>query len=317
MLMATAAPSPYTPSPSPVSPAVGRFQQQQQQQQANGGGFYSSAGGDSSSFSVHPQLQHNSFMIDCANSVLYNMESGGGWDHAADLSAVASEAIPHLIEQQSSVEQNHQLGITLEREESPLSTDVKVVRLKKPRPSRAKKLPASDEPEAKRRKNSSSTKSTKSSTKKRDEFDEFLNESKMNAGSSGGYSSAMRTTPPNSLLLDPKRNGTGLYWNLVRDNQVVAPPLSSIASKTRVRIGKEFQCTTLPRCKKKEGNKEKELAVLCWSGSSLQLATDHQRQQVARLLAWSRLALPGAKRGEEEVLSVLTHFRGDVQVSDQ
>ena len=130
------------------------------------------------------------------------------------------------------------------------------------------------------------------------------------------------SSPSRSLLLDPKRNGTGLYWNLVRDNQIAAPtsllaPSRQISnsSKTRVRIGKEFQCTTLPRCKKKEGNKDKEPAVLCWSGNSLLVSNDHQRQQVARLLAWSRLALPGPKRGEEEVLSVLTHFRGDVQVS--
>ena len=297
MLM-PAAPSPYTPSPSPVSPAVTssaatlphmqRFQPQQ-----DAVGFYST-----SSFSAHNQSSN--FMIDCANSVLYNMEQsggggGGGWDHAADLTAVATEALPQLMEQ-----------------EQPSESILKPQgRIKKSRPSRAKKV---DEVDVKKRRNNTtaSSSSKKFNGKTRlDELDEMLTCAR---GSGGQYASAM--TAHHCVMLNPKRNGAGLYWNLVRDRQVIAPaqvpPSQQTASrqKSRVRVGKDHQCAALPRCKKKEANKEKETAVLCWSGNG------PDEEQVARLLAWSRSAsLPGPKRSEEQVLAALTQFRGDVQAA--
>lgn len=300
MLM-PAAPSPYTPSPSPVSPAVNvsstlphmqRFQPQHQQQDAVG--FYSTP-----SFSSHNQ---SNFMIDCANSVLYNMESGGGgggWDHAADLTAVATDALPQLMDQEQSSEQ-HQMGHS--------ALVVKPVKVKKSRPSRAKKANPLEEADVKRRKNMAAAKKLK-----RDELDEFLT---LARGNGTQFSSAMNSTTRQCVMLNPKRNGAGLYWNLVRDKQVNPPavPPSSAAStarqKSRVRVGKDHQCAALPRCKKKEANKERETAVLCWSGLA------EEPDGVERLLAWSRsAALPGTKRSEEEVLAILTHFHGDVQAA--
>lgn len=309
MMIPATVPSPYTPSPSPVSPIVPSHLQQQQQQQRfqHQNGFYSGVTHPTYPTAMHtqqqqqPQQTSTSFMIDCANSVLYNMadSAGSGWDHAAELTSVTTEALPHLMEQ-------HQ--------HEPIMDDPiigKPVKVKKPRPSRAKKsisLLEEPPPEVKKRRKPAS-----SGNKGANELDEMLMAARSSAA--GRFTSSMR--PSTALLLDPKRPGTGLYWNLVK-NETVTPPVLTAPSlssrqlaKSRVRIGKDHQCTALPRCKKKEGNKDKEPAILCWSGSS----SAGGEQQVARLLAWSRSsALPGPRRTEEEVLAVLTHFRNDLQV---
>ena len=168
----------------------------------------------------------------------------------------------------------------------------------------------------------------KKCSKRCDEMDDVLMLAKGNGTTSGcQFVSAMNLTPTasttrqNVLMLNPKRNGVGLYWNLVRDKLVSPPqvPPSSLATsstsrqKSRVRIGKDHQCAALPRCKKKEANKERESAVLCWSASNNGQMTE---QQIGWLLAWSRSpALPGPKRTEEEVLAVVTHFHGDIQAA--
>ena len=333
MLMQGVDASPYTPSPSPVSPSVTgsslphlqRFQPQQQQQDAVG--FYSAS--SFSSGSGHGNNQSN-FMIDCANSVLYNMESsgggGGGWDHAADLTTVATDALPQLMEQDQPPDQLDHHHHNQLPQSSPVL--LKPVKVKKSRPSRAKKANDNEAGDVKRRK----TMTGKKCNKRGDEMDEVLMLAK---GSNSGcqFVSAMNLTSSTTaaaaaatrhcLMLNPKRNGAGLYWNLVRDKLVSPPqvPPSSLATsstsrqKSRVRIGKDHQCAALPRCKKKEANKERESAVLCWSANS---ANNGQvtEQQIARLLAWSRSpALPGPRRTEEEVLAVVTHFHGDVQAA--
>lgn len=316
MLM-PAAPSPYTPSPSPVSPAVTansglphmqRFQQQHhhhhQQQQQDTVGFYSTP-----SFSTHNQ---SNFMIDCANSVLYNMESGGGgggWDHAADLTTVATDALPQLMDQDHS-EQHHHVT-------HPMANLTKPVKIKKSRPSRAKKVNSVDDlSDVKKRKNVAAAKKLK-----RDELDDILT---LARGNGGQFVSAMNSTARQSVMLNPKRNGAGLYWNLVRDKQVNRPPVppsltangTGLRQKSRVRVGKDHQCTALPRCKKKEANKERESAVLCWNGYGTGEGGQSMADRVDRLLAWSRsAALAGPKRSEEEVLAIMTHFHGDVQTA--
>ena len=319
MLMQGVEASPYTPSPSPVSPSVTgssslphlqRFQPQQQ----DAVGFYST-----SSFSSGHNNNQSNFMIDCANSVLYNMETsgGGGWDHAADLTTVATDALPQLMEQDQPPDQldHHQL-----QQSSPVL--LKPVKVKKSRPSRAKKANDNNESSAgdvKRRK----TMTGKKCSKRSDEMDDVL---MMAKGSNSGsqFVSAMNLTASTTrhfLMLNPKRNGVGLYWNLVRDKLVSPPQIvpSSMATssstsqrqKSRVRIGKDHQCAALPRCKKKEANKERESAVLCWTNSG-----QVTEQQIGRLLSWSRSpALPGPKRTEDEVLAVVTHFHGDIQAA--
>ncbi|KAI9563329.1 hypothetical protein GHT06_010790 [Daphnia sinensis] len=326
MLMPGVDASPYTPSPSPVSPSVTcstlphlqRFQpQQQQQQQQDAVGFYST-----SSFSGggagHNNAQSN-FMIDCANSVLYNMEAGGGggWDHAADLTTVATDALPQLMEQDQPSEQMDQ-----QQQSSPVL--LKPVKVKKSRPSRAKKaMDGMEAGEIKKRKTMAGT--GKKCTKRSEDADDVLMLGKGNNSGKGDgqFFSAMNLSSASSagrhcLMLNPKRNGVGLYWNLVRDKLVSPPqvPSSSGAGgsrqKSRVRIGKDHQCAALPRCKKKEANKERESAVLCWSAN----LAGGQSAELGRLLAWScSPALPGPKRSEEEVLAVVTHFHGDIQAA--
>jgi hypothetical protein len=330
MLMQGVDASPYTPSPSPVSPSVSslphlqRFQPQQQQQDAVG--FYST-----SSFSSGSGHNQSNFMIDCANSVLYNMETsgggGGGWDHAADLTTVATDALPQLMEQDQPPDQLDHHHHHQQQPPLPQSSPVllKPVKVKKSRPSRAKKANDNEAGDVKRRKTMAGKKCNK---RQGDDMDDVLMLGKGNgcqfvsAMNLTSSSSPATTTTRHNLMLNPKRNGAGLYWNLVRDKLVSPPqvPLSSSVAtsstsrqKSRVRIGKDHQCAALPRCKKKEANKERESAVLCWSASNGQQVTE---QQIGRLLAWSRSpALPGPKRTEEEVLAVVTHFHGDIQAA--
>ena len=277
-MMAPTVASPYTPSPSPVSPAVGsslphlqRYNSTQQNQQAS---FYSP-----NAFSSHTTAN---FMLDCANSVLYNMEAtnGANWDQSADLTTVSTDAISSLIDHEQ-----HPPEAELE--------SVKPVRIKKPRASVKQKK--TDEVDAKKRKLSESSVKTDES---RDPLP-------------GPFSSAMRPTRQN-VLLDPKRNGSGLFWNLVIAGKATeATPSAGPRPKARIRVGKDYQCPSIPRCKKKEGNKEKDLSVLCWSGD----LSEREMDEVDRFLAWTRsAALSGSKRSEEHVLSVLSHFHGDVQV---
>jgi hypothetical protein len=201
---------------------------------------------------------------------------------------------------------------------------LKPVKVKKSRPSRAKKANDNEAGDVKRRKTMAGKKCNK---RQGDDMDDVL---MLGKGNGCQFVSAMNltsssspaTTTRHNLMLNPKRNGAGLYWNLVRDKLVSPPqvPLSSSVAtsstsrqKSRVRIGKDHQCAALPRCKKKEANKERESAVLCWSASNGQQVTE---QQIGRLLAWSRSpALPGPKRTEEEVLAVVTHFHGDIQAA--
>lgn len=79
--------------------------------------------------------------------------------------------------------------------------------------------------------------------------------------------------------------------------------------KGRINIGKEFQCTALPRCKKDASTyKDKEAVVLYWN-------SNFDSPQVPGFIAWAQSAsLPGPKRTVEQILTVLTQFRGDVQV---
>lgn len=307
MIPATAVPSPYTPSPSPVSPAVHLQRFQQQQHQNNG--FYSPASVPASSSYVPQATSSTSFMIDCANSVLYNMgeSAGSGWDHAADLNTVSADAIPQLMEHHQQLEEltvHHQIN-------KPAA--VPVGKVKKPRLSRAKKASTDEHPpEA----NKNKRKKPEGNNKVNDELDELLTAAR--ASPAGRFNSLIRSST--ALLLDPKRAGSGLYWNSIRNNGGIIPPVPAAPSlsgrqlmKSRVRVGKEHQCAALPRCKKKEGNKDKEPAVLCWNGNS---SSPISEQQVMRLLAWSRSsALPGPRKSEEEVLAVLTHFRNDLQAA--
>ncbi|XP_032789273.2 uncharacterized protein LOC116926481 isoform X3 [Daphnia magna] len=327
MLMPGVDASPYTPSPSPVSPSVTcsslphlqRFQpqQQQQQQQQDAVGFYSTSS-FSSGGAAHNNAQSN-FMIDCANSVLYNMEAsgGGGWDHAADLTTVATDALPQLMEQdQPSEQMDHQ-------QQQSSAVLLKPVKVKKSRPSRAKKTNAIDAEAGEVKKRKTMTLTGKKCIKRSDDTDDVLMLGKGNSSAKGDgqFFSAMNLTSSASsagrhcLMLNPKRNGVGLYWNLVRDKLVSPPQVpSSSASrqKSRVRIGKDHQCAALPRCKKKEANKERESAVLCWSAN----LAGGKSTELDRLLAWTRSpALPGPKRTEEEVLAVVTHFHGDIQAA--
>lgn len=276
-MMAPTVASPYTPSPSPVSPAVGsslphlqRYSAQQNQPTS----FYSS-----SAFGSHST---GNFMLDCANSVLYNMETtngASGWDHSTDLTTVSTDAISGLIE----------------HDQQAPEADVdaaKPVRMKKPRAH--VKQRKTDELDAKKRKLSESC--------AREESRDPL---------PGPFSSAMRPAR-HSVLLDPKRNGSGLYWNLVIAGKAAeASPSAGPRPRARIRVGKDYQCPSIPRCKKKEGNKEKDPSVLCWSGD----LSEREADEVERFLAWTRsAALSGSKRSEEHVLSVLTHFDGDIQV---
>ena len=120
-------------------------------------------------------------------------------------------------------------------------------------------------------------------------------------------------------MLDPRRMAPGLYSNLMAsskatllvDEAVVTPtPSRSHQQQQRVNIGKEFQCTALPRCKKDgAGYKEKEAATLCWSTRLDEPAVDN-------FIAWAVQSanLAGARRTTEEALTLLNQFQGDVQV---
>ena len=336
-------PSPYTPSPSPVSPVVvgphlHRFQQQhpQQTQQPQTSNYY--ANGNGFAAELHPST--NNFMIECANTVLYNMESGlsSGWDtaaaafvdaHALDLNSIQQTLPPPQYQPQqtqqvvqASIPADHKPLKVKNRLNKNRSTSVSSggenSGVKKARASRAKKwstASAEDEPEAKIRRTALSQRQ-----RLRDELDELLSDpTALTATGSGRFASAMRTpaigasqhyVPP--PMLDPKRQGGGLYWNLVKDTgsafqvSTVAPP------RGRINVGKEFQCTALPRCKKDASlYKEKEAATLCWSGN-----LDVDPRATSHLLAWSQSAnVPGPKRSQEQVLELLSRFRGDVQVT--
>ena len=119
-------------------------------------------------------------------------------------------------------------------------------------------------------------------------------------------------------ILDPNRVGYGLYSNLTNnhDNNIETAPV--MATKARINVGKEFQCTSLPRCKKMKQSKigsssrhlikEEDCDVLCWT-------TSLDSDKVTNLLAWNQSAsVPGPKRTPEEILIVLTNFQGDTEV---
>jgi len=170
---------------------------------------------------------------------------------------------------------------------------------------------ASGEPEVKRRRNSSRAGA------KKDELDDILD-----AGSGSKFRSLMRPgwgARPHGLpapMLDPRRMAPGLYNNLMdssktlMEDAVATPAPSRSHHQQRVNIGKEFQCTALPRCKKDgAGYKEKEAATLCWSSRLDGPAVDN-------FVAWAVQSsnLPGPRRTTEEALTLLNHFQGDIQV---
>ena len=170
---------------------------------------------------------------------------------------------------------------------------------------------ASGEPEIKRRRNSSRPGG------KKDELDDILD-----AGSGSKFRSLMRPVwgmRPHALpapMLDPKRMGSGLYNNLVAtsktlvEDAVATPTPSKSHQQQRVNIGKEFQCTALPRCKKDgAGYKEKEAATLCWTSRLDEPAVD-------KFVTWAVQSpnLPGPRRTTEEALTLLNQFQGDIQV---
>lgn len=273
-------PSPYTPSPSPVSPAVSSTLPHLTHGSFNGGAASASASAASSvstnyyspSFPTDLQQHSSNFMIDCANTVLYNMESAmsSGWDTAAADFVDAASVAEALESPDDLALESVAVGARCgAKKSSP-------VEMKKPRVSRsvlgvrkAGVLAASlEEPEAKRRRSGTTWRRQKNG---RDELDDILD-----LRGNCKFSSVMRPTTVTSTtpcghstpapMLDPKRTAPGLYWNLVKDNQIAAPvvetPSTPWTLKSRVNVGKEFQCTALPRCKK-DGSVYKVLSLNC------------------------------------------------------